>query len=66
MQSQIATIITDETAKNWIEITIGANNCVDKKQINDNMEIIKGYDIILIQLEILLSNASWINFIQWI
>ena len=66
MQSQIATIITDETAKNWIEIAIGANNCVDKKQINDNMEIIKGYDIILIQLEILLSNTSWINFIQWI
>ena len=66
MQSQIATIITDETAKNWIEITIGANNCVDKKQINDNMEIIKGYDIILIQLEILLSNTSWINFIKWI
>ena len=66
MQSQIATIITDETAKNWIEITIGANNCVDKKQINDNMEIIKGYDIILIQFEILLSNTSWINFIKWI
>ena len=66
MQSQIAKIITEETAKNWIEITIGANNCVDKKQINDNMEIIKGYDIILIQLEILLSNTSWINFIQWI
>ena len=66
MQSQIAKIITEETAKNWIEITIGANNCVDKKQINDNMEIIKGYDIILIQFEILLSNTSWINFIKWI
>ena len=52
MSSQIATILIDESGENRIVIVPGANNFVDKKQIDDNFDIIKECDIILMQLEI--------------
>jgi ribokinase len=60
MSSQIATILIDETGQNRIVIVPGANNCVDKKQIDDNMDIIKECDIILMQLEIPLETVEYV------
>ena len=59
MSSQIATILIDETGQNRIVIVPGANNFVDKKQIDDNMDIIKECDIILMQLEIPMETVEY-------
>jgi ribokinase len=60
MSSQIATILIDETGENRIIIVPGANNCVDKKQIDDNYNLIKECDIILMQLEIPLETVEYV------
>ena len=60
MSSQIATILIDETGQNRIVIVPGANNFVDKKQIDDNMDIIKECDIILMQLEIPMETVEYV------
>ena len=60
MSSQIATILIDESGENRIVIVPGANNFVDKKQIDDNFEIIKECDIILMQLEIPMETVEYV------
>ena len=60
MSSQIATILIDETGENRIVIVPGANNFVDKKQIDDNFDIIKECDIILMQLEIPMETVEYV------
>ena len=60
MSSQIATILIDETGENRIVIVPGANNFVDKKQIDDNFGIIKECDIILMQLEIPMETVEYV------
>jgi len=60
MSSQIATILIDESGENRIVIVPGANNFVDKKQIDDNFDIIKECDIILMQLEIPMETVEYV------
>ena len=60
MSSQIATILIDESGENRIVIVPGANNFVDKKEIDDNFEIIKECDIILMQLEIPMETVEYV------
>ena len=60
MSSQIATILIDESGENRIVIVPGANNFVDKKQIDDNFDIIKECDIILMQLEIPIETVEYV------
>ena len=60
MTSQIATILIDESGENRIVIVPGANNCVDKKQIDDNYDIIKECDIIVMQLEIPMETVEYV------
>ena len=60
MSSQIATILIDETGENRIVIVPAANNFVDKKQIDDNFDIIKECDIILMQLEIPMETVEYV------
>jgi ribokinase len=60
MSSQIATILIDETGENRIVIVPGANNFVDKKQIDDNFDIIKECDIFLMQLEIPMETVEYV------
>ena len=60
MSSQIATILIDETGENRIVIVPGANNFVDKKQIDNNFDIIKECDIILMQLEIPMETVEYV------
>ena len=60
MSSQIATILIDESGENRIVIVPGANNFVDKKQIDDNFDIIKACDIILMQLEIPMETVEYV------
>jgi len=60
MSSQIATILIDESGENRIVIVPGANNFVDKKQIDDNYDIIKECDIILMQLEIPMETVEYV------
>ncbi len=60
VSSQIATILIDETGQNRIVIVPGANNFVDKKQIDDNFDIIKECDIILMQLEIPMETVEYV------
>ena len=60
MSSQIATILIDESGENRIVIVPGANMCVDKKQIDDNIDIIKSCDIILMQLEIPMETVEYV------
>ena len=60
ISSQIATILIDETGENRIVIVPGANNFVDKKQIDDNFGIIKECDIILMQLEIPMETVEYV------
>ena len=60
ISSQIATILIDETGENRIVIVPGANNFVDKKQIDDNFDIIKECDIILMQLEIPMETVEYV------
>ena len=60
MSSQIATILIDESGENRIVIVPGANNFVDKKQIDDNFDIIKECDSILMQLEIPMETVEYV------
>ena len=60
ISSQIATILIDETGENRIVIVPGANNFVDKKQIDNNFGIIKECDIILMQLEIPMETVEYV------
>ena len=60
ISSQIATILIDESGENRIVIVPGANNFVDKKQIDDNFDIIKECDIILMQLEIPMETVEYV------
>ena len=60
MSSQIATILIDESGENRIVIVPGANNFVDKKQIDDNFDNIKECDIILMQLEIPMETVEYV------
>ena len=60
MSSQIATILIDESGENRIVIVPGANNFVDKKEIDNNFEIIKECDIILMQLEIPMETVEYV------
>ena len=60
MSSQIATILINESGENRIVIVPGANNFVDKKQIDDNFDIIKECDIILMQLEIPMETVEYV------
>ena len=60
MSSQIATILIDESGENRIVIVPGANNFVVKKQIDDNFDIIKECDIILMQLEIPMETVEYV------
>ena len=60
MSSQIATILIDESGENRIVIVPGANNFVDKKEIDDNFNIIKECDIILMQLEIPMETVEYV------
>ncbi len=62
MSSQIATILIDESGENRIVIVPGANNFVDKKQIDDNFDIIKECDIILMQLEIPMETVEYVVY----
>ena len=60
MSSQIATILIDENGENSIVIVPGANMCVDKKQIDENIDLIKACDIILMQLEIPMETVEYV------
>ena len=59
MSTQIATILIEENGENHIVIVPGANNFVDKKQVDDNMELIKDSDIIIFQLEIPMETVEY-------
>ena len=60
MSCQIATILVDQDGRNSIIIVPGANNYVDKKQIDDNEKLIDESDIILLQLEIPIETVEYI------
>ena len=60
MSCQIATILVDQDGRNSIIIVPGANNYVDKKQIDDNEKLIDENDIILLQLEIPIETVEYI------
>ena len=59
MSCQIATILVDQNGQNSIIIVPGANNYVDKKQIDDNEKLIDENDIILMQLEIPIETVEY-------
>ena len=59
MSCQIATILIEPSGQNRIVIVPGANNCVDKKQIDDNIKLIEESDIIIMQLEIPLETVEY-------
>ena len=59
MSTQIATILIEENGENYIVIVPGANNFIDKKQIDDNIELIKNSDIIIFQLEIPMETVEY-------
>ena len=60
MNCQIATILVDQDGRNSIIIVPGANNYVDKKQIDENEKLIDENDIIVLQLEIPLETVEYI------
>ena len=60
MNCQIATILVDQDGRNSIVIVPGANNYVDKKQIDENEKIIDENDIIVLQLEIPLETVEYV------
>ena len=55
-----AIIELDRTGDNKIIVNGGANMCLSKKDIDDNLELIKSSDIIILQLEIDLDTISHI------
>ena len=57
--TQIATILIEENSENHIVIVPGANNCFDKKMIDDNIKLIKESDIIILQLEIPMETVEY-------
>jgi ribokinase len=57
--TQIATILIEENGENHIVIVPGANNCFDKKMIDDNIKLIKESDIIILQLEIPMETVEY-------
>ena len=59
MSCQIATILIEPNGENRIVIVPGANNCVDKKQIDDNEKLIEESDIIIFQLEIPIETVEY-------
>lgn len=59
MSCQIATILVEPNGQNRIIIVPGANNYVDKKQIDDNEKLIEESDIIVLQLEIPLETVEY-------
>ena len=59
MSCQIATILVDQNGQNSIIIVPGANNYVDKKQIDENEKLIDESDIILLQLEIPIETVEY-------
>lgn len=59
MSCQVATILVDKEGRNSIIIVPGANNYVDKKQIDDNEKLIDESDIILLQLEIPIETVEY-------
>ena len=59
MSCQIATILIEPNGENRIVIVPGANNCVDKKQIDDNEKLIEESDIIMFQLEIPIETVEY-------
>ena len=59
MSCQIATILIEPNGQNRIVIIPGANNYVDKKQIDDNENLIDESDIIIFQLEIPLETVEY-------
>ena len=56
----IATILIDTTGENRIVIVAGANGTVDKKQIDDNINLIEENDIIMLQLEIPVPTVEYV------
>ena len=65
MSSQIATILIDKNGQNRIVIIPGANNFVDKEQIDENMDLIDESDIIVLQLEIPMETVEYIINVAW-
>ena len=61
----IATILIDEQGENRIVIIAGANGTVDKKQIDENVQLIDEYDIIMIQLEIPVETVEYVTNIAY-
>ena len=59
MSCQIATILVDKNGQNSIIIVPGANDFIDKKQIDDNEKLIDENDIILMQLEIPIQTVEY-------
>ena len=59
MSCQIATILVEPNGANRIIIIPGANNYVDKKQIDDNEKLIEESDIIILQLEIPMETVEY-------
>ena len=59
MSCQIATILVDKNGQNSIIIVPGANDFIDKKQIDDNEKLIDENDIILMQLEIPIETVEY-------
>lgn len=58
--SQIATILVEKNGQNRIVIIQGANNYVDKKQIDENINLIEESDIIILQLEIPMKTVEYV------
>ena len=60
LNCQIATILVDKNGQNSIIIVPGANRYVDKRQIDENENLIEENDIILLQLEIPIETVEYI------
>ena len=60
LSCQIATILVDKNGQNSIIIVPGANRYVDKRQIDENENLIEENDIILLQLEIPIETVEYI------
>lgn len=57
---QIATILIEPNGQNRIIIVPGANNYVDKNQIDDNEKLIDESDIIILQFEIPMETVEYV------
>lgn len=60
MSCQIATILIEPNGQNRIIIVPGANNYVDKNQIDDNEKLIDESDIIILQFEIPMETVEYV------